>query len=42
MVHIPNLRKNLISIGQFAKDGYVATFVGDMWKISNEAMTVNS
>ncbi len=38
--HIPNLRKNLISIGQLASDGYVMTFTGDKWKISNGVMTI--
>lgn len=31
--HVPNLRKNLFSIRQLAKYGYVRTFVGDKWKI---------
>jgi hypothetical protein len=38
--HVPDLRKNLISIGQLASDGYVTTFTGDKWKISNGAMTI--
>ena len=36
MRHIPNLRKNLISIGQLVKDGYVTTFTSDTWNISGE------
>ena len=27
--HVPYLRKNLVSIGQLAKDGYVTTFTGN-------------
>ncbi len=38
--HVPDLRKNLISIGQLASDGYVTTFTRDKWKISNGAMTI--
>ncbi len=38
--HVPDLRKNLISIGQLALDGYVTTFTGDKWKISKGAMTI--
>jgi hypothetical protein len=38
--HLPNLRKNLISIGQLASDGYVMTFMGDKWKILNGVMTI--
>ncbi len=38
--HVPDLRKNLISIGQLASDNYVMTFTGDKWKISNGAMTI--
>ncbi len=40
MRHVPNLKKNLISIGQLASDGYVTTFIGDKWKISKGAMTI--
>jgi ATP-binding cassette subfamily B (MDR/TAP) protein 1 len=38
--HVPDLRKNLISIGQLTSDGYVMTFTGDKWKISIGAMTI--
>ena len=38
--HIPDLRKNLISIGQLASEGYTTTFHGDDWKISKGAMTI--
>jgi len=38
--HVPDLKKNLISIGQLTSDGYVTTFTGDKWKISNGAMTI--
>ena len=38
--HVPSLRNNLISIEQLAKDGYVTTFAGDMWKILRRAMIV--
>ncbi|KAK4481406.1 hypothetical protein RD792_012296 [Penstemon davidsonii] len=32
--HIPDLRKNLISVGQLASEGYTTIFHGDDWKIS--------
>ena len=38
--HIPDLRKNLISVGQLATEGYVTTFNGNSWKVSRGAMTV--
>ena len=38
--HIPNLTKNLISVGQLASDGYITVFHGDDWKISKGAMTI--
>jgi len=38
--HVPDLRKNLISIGQLASNGYVTTFTGDKWKISKGAMII--
>jgi len=38
--HIPNLMKNLISIGQLANDCYTTVFHGDQWKISKSTMTV--
>ncbi|WVZ16676.1 hypothetical protein V8G54_009658 [Vigna mungo] len=38
--HIPDLTKNLISIGQLANDGYTTIFHGDNWKISKGAMTI--
>lgn len=38
--HIPDLTKNLISVGQLASDGYKTIFQGDHWKISKGAMTL--
>jgi hypothetical protein len=38
--HIPDLTKNLISVGQLASEGYTTVFHGDQWKISKGAMTV--
>ena len=38
--HIPDLTKNLISVGQLASDGYTTIFDGDHWKISKGAMIV--
>lgn len=38
--HIPDLRKNLISVGQLASEGYTTNFQGDNWKISKGAMTI--
>nr|KYP42874.1 Retrovirus-related Pol polyprotein from transposon TNT 1-94 [Cajanus cajan] len=38
--HIPDLTKNLISVGQLASEGYTTTFHGDDWKISKGAMTI--
>ncbi|WVY97098.1 hypothetical protein V8G54_029249 [Vigna mungo] len=38
--HIPDLTKNLISVGQLANDGYTTVFHGDNWKISKGARTI--
>ncbi len=38
--HVLDLRKNLISIGQLASDGYVTTFTGHKWKILKGAMII--
>ncbi|WVY93468.1 hypothetical protein V8G54_032556 [Vigna mungo] len=38
--HIPDLTKNLISVGQLASEGYTTIFHGDDWKISKGAMTI--
>ena len=31
--HIPNLRKNLIFVGQFDDEGHAILFVGGTWKL---------
>ena len=38
--HILDLKKNLISVGQLANEGYTTVFQGDDWKISKGTMTV--
>ncbi|XP_052728459.1 uncharacterized protein LOC128195264 [Vigna angularis] len=38
--HILDLKRNLISVGQMANDGYTTVFHGNHWKISKGAMTV--
>ena len=38
--NIPDLRKNLISIGQLANEGYTIVFQGDDWMISKGTMTI--
>ena len=35
--HIPDLRRNLISIGQLDDEGYVILFVGGTWKVTKGA-----
>ena len=32
--HIPNLRRNLISVGQLDDEGHVILFVGGTWKVT--------
>jgi hypothetical protein len=36
--HVPNLKRNLVSVGQLAAAGYTSTFTGDTWKVSNGTM----
>ena len=35
--HIPNLRRNLISVGQLDDEGYAIIFVGGTWKVTKGA-----
>ena len=35
--HIPNLRRNLISVGQLDDEGHAILFVGDTWKVTKGA-----
>ena len=35
--HIPNPRRNLISVGQLDDEGYAILFVGGTWKVTKEA-----
>ena len=32
--HVPDLRKNLISIGQLASKGCISTFTNKVWKVT--------
>ena len=32
--HIPNLRRNLISVGQLDDEGHAIIFVGGTWKVT--------
>ena len=34
VLHIPDLRRNLISIGQFDDKGHAILFVGGTWKVT--------
>ena len=36
VMHVPDLKKNLISIGQLGGEGYVTTFTDKTWKQKNE------
>ena len=38
--HVPNLKRNLISIGQLDDEGFVTTFVNGCWKITKGAMVI--
>ena len=35
--HIPNLRRNLISVGQLDDEGHAILFIGGTWKVTKEA-----
>ena len=35
--HIPNLRRNLIFVGQLDNEGYAILFVGGTWKVTKRA-----
>ncbi|OAE25312.1 hypothetical protein AXG93_4620s1260 [Marchantia polymorpha subsp. ruderalis] len=36
--HDPNLKRNLVSVGQLAAAGYTSTFTGDTWRVSKDTM----
>ena len=38
--HVPGLRRNLISVGQFDGEGYCTTFSGHEWKITKGALVI--
>ena len=38
--HILDLRKNLISMGQLASEGYITTFSRSTWKVSKGALKI--
>ena len=35
VLHIPELRRNLISVGQLDDEGHAILFVGHTWKVTN-------
>jgi hypothetical protein len=35
--HVPNMRKNMISIGQLASEGCISTFTDNVWKVTKES-----
>ena len=38
--HIPDPRRNLISVGQFDDEGYAILFFGGTWKVTKGAMVL--
>ena len=38
--HIPELRRNLISVGQLDDEGHAILFVGGTWKVTKGAMVL--
>ena len=38
--HVPELKKNLISVGQLDESGHSINFAGGMWKVSKGAMVL--
>jgi hypothetical protein len=38
--HVPNLRKNLISTGQLASEGYISIFTDKMWKAIKGSLVI--
>ena len=38
--HILDLRRNLISVGQFDDEGHAILFVGNTWKVTKGAMVL--
>jgi hypothetical protein len=40
VIHIPNLRKNLISIGQLESEGCISIFTDKMWKVIKGSLVI--
>ena len=40
VTHVPNLKKNLISIGQLGGEGCVTTFTNKTWKVTKGALVI--
>lgn len=38
--HVPNLRRSIISVGQFSESGMKTTFTRDSWKVTKGALVV--
>jgi hypothetical protein len=38
--HIPDLRRNLISTGQLASEGYISTFIDKAWKVTKGSLVM--
>lgn len=38
--HVPDLRKNIISIGQLGIEGFITTFTDKTWKVNKGALVI--
>jgi hypothetical protein len=38
--HVPYLRKNLISTGQLASEGFISIFIDKMWKVIKGSLVI--
>ena len=38
--HVPDLRKNLISIGQLASEGFISIFTDKAWKVIKGSLMI--
>jgi hypothetical protein len=40
MRHIPDMRRNLISTGQFASEGCISIFIDKAWKVTKGSLVM--
>ena len=40
VIHVPDLRKNIISIGKLASEGSISIFIDKVWKVTKGSLVI--